>query len=160
MRKSVYIFIRNGTNWVKQAKLTPDDGAVSGSFGVSVSISIDGNTVLVGAPEYIPSTNAGSAYVFERSGGNWSQSERLRPGDGAGWHGFGEAVALSGDGRSALMGAGYGFNSEGVPTVAPTFMRTTACPGLKKRSCWHLTGQQTTLLEARSPSAPMGRQPS
>ena len=90
---------------VQQAKLVASDGAVSDSFGRSVALS--GDTALVGA--YFDDGGAnrdqGSAYVFTRSGGVWTQQAKLVASDGAANDYFGASVALWGD--TALVGA-YG----------------------------------------------------
>ncbi len=44
---SAYVFVRNGTFWTQQTKLTAADGAAGDNFGVSVAIS--GNTAIVGS---------------------------------------------------------------------------------------------------------------
>ncbi|MDP7239216.1 MAG: FG-GAP repeat protein, partial [Candidatus Latescibacteria bacterium] len=44
---SAYIFVRSGTNWAQQTKLTASDGGVGDYFGISVSI--DGDYAIVGA---------------------------------------------------------------------------------------------------------------
>ena len=60
---SAYVFIRSGTTWTHQDKLTTAEGAAGDQFGVSVSIS--GNTAVVGANfgDGIVA-DSGSAYVF------------------------------------------------------------------------------------------------
>jgi hypothetical protein len=62
---SAYVFVRSGTTWNQQAKLTANDGAASDNFGRSVSLSHDASTALVGAANDDTSAgaNAGSAYV-------------------------------------------------------------------------------------------------
>ena len=45
---SAYVFVRSGTSWSQQQKLTANDGAAHDGFGYSVAIS--GDTVVVGAP--------------------------------------------------------------------------------------------------------------
>ena len=68
---SAYVFVRSGPNWIQQAKLTASDGADS-SDGFGNSVSVDGDTVVVGAPEDETSAGlyyrVGSAYVFVRRG--------------------------------------------------------------------------------------------
>ena len=64
-RGSAYIYTRSGSTWSQQAKLTASDGAADDHFGISVSISSDGNTAIVGA--YLDDDkgdNSGSAYIF------------------------------------------------------------------------------------------------
>ena len=109
---SVYVFTRSGMAWLLQAKLTAGDGAANDRFGVSVALS--GDTALVGAPgdDTPAGANAGSAYVFTRSGTLWSQQQRLNADDGAANDGFGSSVALSGD--TALMGAPFDNTSAGA----------------------------------------------
>jgi uncharacterized repeat protein (TIGR01451 family) len=99
---SAYVFGFDGTSWSEMAKLKPTDGAAIDYFGISVSLS--GNRALVGA--YFDDdngSNAGSAYVFDFDGTNWSETAKLTPADGAASDYFGESVSLSG-GR-ALVGA-------------------------------------------------------
>ena len=66
---SAYVFTRAtagdlASGWTQVAKLTADDGAAGDDFGISVSI--DGNTVVVGArlDDTDKGSNSGSAYVF------------------------------------------------------------------------------------------------
>jgi hypothetical protein len=44
---SAYVFTRSGSTWTQQAKLVAGDGAITDRFGFSVTL--DGNTALVGA---------------------------------------------------------------------------------------------------------------
>jgi hypothetical protein len=96
---AAYVFVRSGTNWSQQAKLTASDAAVDDFFGASVAIS--GSTVVVGAPGKNSAT--GAAYVFARSGTAWSQQAELTASDGVANDGFGQAVAISGS--TAVIGA-------------------------------------------------------
>jgi hypothetical protein len=105
---SAYVFVRSGTSWSQQAKLTdtaPDEG-----FGISVSVS--GDTTVVGAEQ-------GAAYVFVRSGTTWTQQARLAASDGQPGDFFGYSVALSGD--TAVVGA---FESGGAQGSAYVFVRS------------------------------------
>ena len=65
---SVSVFARTGAAWKEQQVITLDNGAASGNFGWSVSLSTDGNTLAAGGPNQ----GAGKAAVFTRSGGTWS----------------------------------------------------------------------------------------
>jgi hypothetical protein len=97
---SVYVFTRNGTLWKQQAKLLASDGSTQDFFGVSVSLS--GDTALIGAPEY-ETNEPGSAYVFTRTGTTWTQQAKLLASDGAPDNVFGLSVSLFG--YTALIGA-------------------------------------------------------
>jgi hypothetical protein len=89
---------------VEVAKLVADDGATNDFFGFSVALS--GDTVVIGAfrdSDDVKGVDSGSAYVFARSGTNWSQQAKLTATDGAANDTFGGNVALSGD--TAVIGA-------------------------------------------------------
>src|SRR5579884_1576984 len=116
---AAYVFVRSGTTWSQQQKLTASDGAVDDFFGLSVALSGDGNTALVGADG--KNGFQGAAYVFVRSGTTWSQQQKLTAADGAVFDNFSLSVALSGDGNTALVGA-YGKN--GQQGAAYVFVRS------------------------------------
>jgi hypothetical protein len=96
---AAYIYSRNqggADNWGEVKKLTASDAVANDSFGCSVSI--DGDTIVVGA--YGLSPGAGAAYVFGRNqggAGNWGEVKKLTPGDGEAGDKFGYSVAISGE---------------------------------------------------------------
>ena len=99
---SAYLFVRSGTSWSQQAKLTAGDGAASDGFGSAVSLS--GEMALVGAlNDDDKGSESGSTYVFSRSGTSWSQVLKLTAPDGAAGNQFGSSLAW--DGYAALIGA-------------------------------------------------------
>jgi hypothetical protein len=107
---SAYIFVRSDGTWTQQQKLTATDGSVNDYFGYSVSISSDGNAVIVGA--YADDDNAqgdsGSAYIFVRSDGTWTQQQKLTASDSRAGDHFGISVSISGDGNTTIVGSRYG----------------------------------------------------
>jgi hypothetical protein len=114
---SAYVFVRRSDGWSQQAKLTAGDAAAGDSFGISVAIS--GDTAVVGA--YKHNIWTGSVYVFDRSGGSWSQQAKLTTGDAAAGAAFGYSVAISGD--TAVVGAernNYWTGSTYVYQAVPT----------------------------------------
>jgi len=93
---SIYVFTRSGTTWTEQQKIQASDAAEEDRFGVSVGI--DGDTIVVGAHyEDDTDSNAGSIYVFTRSGTTWTQQQKIQPSDVAANDEFGYSVAISGD---------------------------------------------------------------
>jgi hypothetical protein len=107
---SAYVFVRSGSTWTEQAKLTASDGAAGDYFGDSVSVS--GDTALIGAyRDDYAGTYSGSAYVFVRSGSTWTQQAKLTASDGAAWAYFGHSVSVSGD--TALIGAAWDSDAGG-----------------------------------------------
>jgi|GEM_PF-5981369 len=106
---AVYVFVRNGTVWnlVPEAKLVSSDIAPGDLFGVSAALS--GDTALIGAHgDDDHGENSGAAYLFTRTGGVWTQQQKLTASDGAPWDLFGVTVALSSD--TAAVGAVYDDN--------------------------------------------------
>ncbi len=96
---SAYVFVRNGTTWTFQQKLTAAGGTADDEFGNAVGII--GDAVVVGAHfADIPGTSsAGSVYVFRRAGTIWTQTQKLASTAGPfGVFGvyFGESIAMSG----------------------------------------------------------------
>lgn len=93
---AAYVFVRGGGVWSQQQELTASDGAADDVFGSSLSVS--GDTVVVGAPQKTVSSSAwqGAAYVFVRSGGSWSLQRELSATDGAAYDQFGFSVSVSG----------------------------------------------------------------
>jgi hypothetical protein len=89
--------------WVEQQRLVASDGAAGDFFGTSVAISAD--TVIIGVQKDDIGMHAdqGSAYVFTRGGGVWTQQQKLVSSDGAASDEFGVSVAVSGE--SAIVGA-------------------------------------------------------
>jgi len=102
---SAYVFVRTGTTWSFQQKLTAPDGAAEDSFGTSVSLFED--SALAGMPEDDIGGNLsqGSAYVFARTGTTWSFQQKLTAPDGAAGDFFGTSVSLFED--SALVSAPF-----------------------------------------------------
>lgn len=78
------------------------DGDFAHRYGSS--ISVDGDTLLVGAPGApVWGTQSGAAYIYERTADGWQLLEQLIPDDGVPFDGFGAGVAVSGE--YALIGA-------------------------------------------------------
>jgi len=114
---SVSVFVNNGSTWTFQQLLTASDGQLGDTFGVSVAVS--GDTAVVGAPndDHSSVTDAGSAYVFTRSGGVWTEQQKLIL---DGWpisvmDRFAQSVSVDGD--TIVIGA------PGVP-IAEVFTRS------------------------------------
>jgi hypothetical protein len=93
----IYVFVIDGSSWTLQAELWPPDGQNYDSFGQTVDI--EGDTLVVGAfMANLPGAeDAGSVYVYHRSGGVWSQQAKLVGPNPAGSGWFGSTVSLSGE---------------------------------------------------------------
>jgi hypothetical protein len=101
---AAYLFELSDGTWIQVAKLTPSDGAAWDWFGSSVSVS--GTTAIVGAwGNDENGSSSGAAYVFEKSGGIWSEVAKLTATDAAPNDRFGGAVSIFG--TTVIVGAGY-----------------------------------------------------
>jgi hypothetical protein len=95
---AAYVFVEAADGWANMtqtAKLTASDGDGQDDFGISVGI--DGNTVVVGAPY---NNRLGAAYVFVEPSSGWenmTQTAKLTASDAAAFDYFGYAVAISGN---------------------------------------------------------------
>src|SRR5262245_64477015 len=86
-------------------KLAATDAVGEAHQGTSVALSSDGNTAIVGAP--FDNVHTGAAWVWTRAGGVWTQGAKLVGTGADGQMDQGAAVALSGDGNTALVGGPY-----------------------------------------------------
>jgi hypothetical protein len=106
---SAYIFVRDGATWTEQQKLTASDGADYDGFGQSVSLNADGNIALIGS--YVDDVGSnpdqGSAYVFVRNGGIWTQQTQLVASNGGASDTFGWSISLNANGDTALISGYY-----------------------------------------------------
>ena len=93
-----------------QQELQASDGMPGDFFGYAVSLTADGQTALVGAPN----RTVGAAYVFVKHGGKWSEQQEIDSPAGAAQDTYGLAVSLSGDGQTALVGAPTGDAGNGI----------------------------------------------
>jgi hypothetical protein len=102
---AAYVFTATDGVWSEAQKLVADDGMPNDWFGQSVAL--DGDVAVIGAPQYMDVGN-GAAYVFTRSGTNWSEAQKLVADDGVPRDQFGISVAADAD--TVLVGAyGIGF---------------------------------------------------
>ena len=111
---SAYVFTRSGDSWSQETKLVPDDGDSNDGFSFSVALSADGETALIGDRyDDIDGQNSGSAYVFSRDGGSWTQDAKLVSDDGDTQDFFGTSVGMANNGATALISAAGDNNPNG-----------------------------------------------
>ncbi len=117
---ATYMWRREGTSWLFEAKLMAPDAAANDRFGQTVSIS--GDRLLVGAPRKDdPDVDSGATYVFARStDGQWILYTKLAVPGAQSAALFGGSVALANGvavatapGRDASVGAAYVFGVGG-----------------------------------------------
>ncbi len=128
---TVYLFAREGDDW-KQQYLQASNADAGDSFGASVTLSGDGDSLVVGATgERSNSIGingdqgdnslvlAGAAYFFSRTGKTWKQFAYLKSSHTAGDDFFGSSVSISADASTLAIGApevneGLAFDSGAV----------------------------------------------
>lgn len=95
---AAYVFnLVNGT-WQQSAKLVPSDPGTFFYFGVSLAISNDGTTIVIGSPGNFENPSeteiTGAVYVFNLVNGTWTQTAKLVPSNAANDDFFGYDVAI------------------------------------------------------------------
>jgi hypothetical protein len=81
---AAWVYTRSGGVWTQQGSKLVGTGAIGNAQqGISVALSADGNTAIVGGPDDNSSagnnSGTGAFWVFTRSGGVWSQQGKRRP---------------------------------------------------------------------------------
>ena len=132
-RGTVSVFTRKGEQWPDRESSavilkSPDENdwepvptdrdwvELASSFGGAVAMSADGGVLVVGAPEQLPyGYDSGAAYVFTRPEGGWGSGvpevATLTASVGAPNDRFGDAVAVSVDGRTIAIGSNQSTES-------------------------------------------------
>jgi hypothetical protein len=122
---AAWVWTRSNGKWNQQpAKLVASDASLNAQQGISVSISADGTTALIGG--YLNNTFEGAAWIWTLSGGLWTQQGPKLVGSGAIGNGItsvsqGWSVSLSGDGNTAIVG---GFMDNGTTGAAWIWIRS------------------------------------
>lgn len=109
---AIYTFECSGGVWSETSKLVPNDAAADYALGFSVALS--GSCVIGGAIyESHAGLHSGAAYLFENTGGSWTQAAKVVSSDGATSHLFGYSVSLNGSiaavGAVGVSQGGYGY---------------------------------------------------
>ena len=114
---AAWIWTRSGGVWTQQGSKLVGTGATGNAGqGISVSLSGDGNTAIVGgyADNVMGSYSIGAAWIWTRSGGVWTQQgSKVVAGQGA-YQGY--SVAVSSVGNTVLVGSAGGVGGAAVWT--------------------------------------------
>ncbi len=100
---SAYVFVRSGTTWTEQQKLTASDGVAGDQFGINTRLNQD--RIIVGARNKQVGSNAlqGAAYIYKFNGATWNEEKKLIATDGMASDSFGTGVEI--DGTTAIVSA-------------------------------------------------------
>jgi hypothetical protein len=121
---AAYVFARKGTAWTREGYLKTWNSEGGDSWGVSVALSDDGNTLAMGsidedclctgivnaqsdagATDQKANTSAGAVAIFSRNGTTWTQQAYVKASNTGPNDWFGVRLALSGDGNALVVGA-------------------------------------------------------
>jgi antibiotic biosynthesis monooxygenase (ABM) superfamily enzyme len=114
---AAWVWTRTAGVWTQQGPMLVGSGAIGyASRGISVSLSADGNTAIVGG--YFDNGGVGAAWVWTRSGGTWTQQGPKLVGSGAaGAANQGYSVSLSNDGNTAIVGGPLDAGNTGAAWI-------------------------------------------
>ena len=115
---AVYIFTFAGNVWRQQAYVKASNTEAGDLFGSALSLSADGDTLVVSAPQESSSATgidgdqadnsapkSGAVYVFSRSGNSWSQQAYVKASNTQASDDFGAALSLAADSNTLAVGA-------------------------------------------------------
>ncbi len=106
---AVWVFTRSGNVWSQQgSKIVVADAIGNARFGISVDLTSDGNTAIIGG--HTDNANAGAAWIFTRSDTSWTAQTKLTGSGAIGSARYGRSVSISSDGNTAIVG-GYEDNA-------------------------------------------------
>jgi Bacterial Ig-like domain (group 3)/FG-GAP repeat len=153
-RGAAFVFTRSGAAWSQQGSaLSPpagSDPAGNAEFGVSVDLTADGDTAMIGA--FGRSTNRGAVYAFTRSSNTWSQQGwAITPPGVQGNDQFGISVSTSSDASTVLVGEN---GVDGYTGAAAVLGRAASIPTGIALAANHVpaaVGQEITYTATVSP---------
>ncbi len=117
---AVYVFTRTGSGrpWTHRAYIKASNTDAYDSFGFSVALNADGNTLAVSTTREDSSArgvdgngadnsaeDSGAVYVFARNGGRWAQQAYVKASNTEAGDQFGWSLTLSDDGNTMAVGA-------------------------------------------------------
>lgn len=147
-RGGAYIFEWEEETWVERTKIIGSDLGSDDRFGASVAIS--GDSILVGADEFTEfHSRSGRAYVFIRSGDNWTEQGVLMASDSSDGAYLGGSVSIEGDNAIVYAtkdeenkGSAYLFTrSEGIWTEQIKYLAPDGVEGLNDGWIGFVSGQ-------------------
>jgi hypothetical protein len=169
---AAWVFTRSGSTWTQQGpKLTASDETGGGTFGTGVALSADGNRALIAAPGDGQNDEGndgflGAAWMFTRSGSTWTQlGPKLTASDQTDIDiggGFGDSVALSADGTTALIGGPHeGLTSSDSLGAAWVFAFGTPHPTITAVKCKYIVAaaRDTCTATVSDSSGPLAVRP-
>ncbi|MFN2589923.1 MAG: FG-GAP repeat protein [Actinomycetota bacterium] len=109
---SAFIFVRSGTTWTRQLILESPEPGASDHFGFRADLN--GDTLAISSPydDTPAGVNAGTAFVYLRSGTTWTLQQSFREPNPEPKNFFGRGIAVDLD--TLVVGAPYDNNFTGT----------------------------------------------
>jgi len=150
---AVYVFTRSDSTWSQQAYVKANVPIEGVGLGSSLSVSSDGNTLVVGA---VNEYRSGAVYVFTRTSPTvvrpWVQQAYVKASNPFGSDHFGYSVSVSSDGNTLAVGAySEDGSSAGINGMDNYFMTNTGAVYIYIRS--GTTWTQQAYVKASNPTA-------
>ena len=140
---AAYVFARTGGTWSRQAYIKTWNAEGGDSWGVSVALSDDGNTLAMGSidedclctgvarpadtgdGDQKSDQSAGAVAIFTRSGTTWTQQAYIKASNTGPNDWFGVRLVLSGDGNTLALARRTRTAPRRASTAARTMNRPT-----------------------------------
>lgn len=141
---ATYVFSRTGSTWFEQSYIKPSNTSINDSFGITISLSDDGNTLVVGAVGEDSDTSginatgemgSGAAYIYVFNGSTWSEQAFIKASNAESNDNFGFSVNLSADGNTLAVGAnGEDSSTSGINTTPDELLLNSGATYVFSRS--------------------------
>ena len=132
--EDVHVYQRVSDSWSHQILLNAANTNIGDDFGISLAMSADGKTLVIGAPDESSSATtingdpnnddsygSGAAYIFKEVTGTWSQQTYIKASNADSSDAFGSTVSISADGKTVAVGAlREDSSSTGINGADPT----------------------------------------
>lgn len=125
---SVWAFTRQANGWKQSQKISLPANQKAYAFGTALALSATGNRAIITAESASGPLNCkgdfsdcGAAFVYKRQASTWALETRFTANDAHDNNYFGESVALSADGKRAVIGTSNADCREGNCGAAYVF---------------------------------------
>ena len=109
-KAEAHLFDWDGGVYKHQKTFTSPTPDKSNDYAVTVTITDDGNTVLVGSWKHL---DIGAVFLYKKNGVNWEERKFMAP-DAVAFDYYGLGVKISGDGNTFAVGSPYHDDRKGA----------------------------------------------
>jgi hypothetical protein len=125
---AAWVYTYSGSAWAQQARLVGAQAAGAARQGSSVTLSADGNTLMVGGNG--DDSNKGAVWVYRKTGANWTQQgAKIKGSNAAGPAKQGSSVSVSANGTTAVIGGPNDNTNKGAFWV---YIPATSIPSMQQ----------------------------